>query len=163
MTVFQQGDKVRCIDPGPNRHISTGKDYTVLRVLPMMRAYTTHTALEIVADNGKVQAYHTFRFEPYVEISAAPTTNTGARSTDPVTSKRASAKVKKVSIKSVMLDLLERYTAGLTGQEIAERTGYRLNSVTPRFAELQRQGKIKYASIDGVLMMRSGQIVWVLA
>jgi hypothetical protein len=85
--------------------------------------------------------------------------NGAARTNDKDTSLVAAKKVKRVKIADVILDLLDRYTAGLTGQEIAERTGFRLNSVTPRFAQLSRgSAKIKDSGLR-----RSGQIVWVRA
>lgn len=80
--------------------------------------------------------------------------HTNVRSTDPDTSVTA-AKIKRPHIRDTILDLLDKYKTGLTGQEIAEYSGYRLNSVTPRFAELR-------ALIRDSGLRRRGQIVWVL-
>ena len=85
------------------------------------------------------------------------------RSVDPATSVVA-AKIKRPKIKDTILDLLDKYNTGLTGQEIAEYSGYRLNSVTPRFAELSRTWRIGCTTpfIRDSGRRRSGQIVWVL-
>ena len=77
-----------------------------------------------------------------------------------------SIKPKKASIKDVILELLDTYKTGLTGQEIAEYSGIRLNSVTPRFAQLSRWTGSPYQKeapkIEDTGRTRSGQIVWVL-
>ena len=80
-----------------------------------------------------------------------------ARRTDPATSK-AAAKVPRVTLAQKVLDLLTLYPAGLTAEEIAGRLNARLNSVTPRFAQLRRLGLVEHGG-----HLRSGQIVWVLA
>ena len=80
-----------------------------------------------------------------------------ARRNDPPTS-NAAAKVPRVTLAQRVLDLLTRYPAGLTGEEIATRLSARLNSVTPRFAQLRRLGLVEDSG-----HLRSGQIVWVLA
>jgi len=80
-----------------------------------------------------------------------------ARRNDPATSK-AAAKVPRVTLAQKVLDLLALYPAGLTGEEIAGRLDARLNSVTPRFAQLRRLGLVEHGG-----HFRSGQIVWVLA
>jgi hypothetical protein len=55
--------------------------------------------------------------------------------------KAAAAKAPRVSLGQKVLDLLGTYApAGLTGEEISTRLSARLNSVTPRFAELRRLG-----------------------
>jgi hypothetical protein len=51
-----------------------------------------------------------------------------------------------------------RYADGATGKEIAQATGLNLNTVTPRFAPLQRKGCIKDSG-----QRRDRQIVWVAA
>ena len=100
-------------------------------------------------------------FELVSRATAAlsPTYAPNVRPNDPATSHVAaiSIKPKKLSIKASILDLLEKHREGLTGQEIAEHTGHRLNSITPRFAELNR-GLRLFNSGD----VRNGQIVWVL-
>lgn len=48
---------------------------------------------------------------------------------------------------------------GLTGNELAKLLDAKINSVTPRFAELRKLGHIKAHDI----LRRNGEIVWVLA
>lgn len=81
-----------------------------------------------------------------------------ARTTDPETSQRAAtmATTRRASIKDHILIELAVH-GGCTGEEIANRTTLRLNSITPRFAELIRAGKIKDSGTT-----RNKQIVWVL-
>lgn len=81
-----------------------------------------------------------------------------ARTTDPETSQRAAtmATTRRASIKDHILIELAVH-GGCTGEEIANRTTLRLNSITPRFAELTRAGKIKDSGTT-----RNKQIVWVL-
>ena len=76
-----------------------------------------------------------------------------ARSTDPATSK-AAAKPKREGLKQKVLHRLT-ILGGHTGEELHCALGYRLNSITPRFAELRREGKIKDSGVR-----RDGQIVW---
>ena len=85
-----------------------------------------------------------------------------ARANDPATSKAAAKAIKpKVpSLKETILFLLARNPSGLTGTEIAELSGKRLNSITPRFAELYRGSKIKSTAYSSY---RNGETVWVLA
>lgn len=80
------------------------------------------------------------------------------RTTDPATSHRAAqtATQRRASIKDHILIELAVH-GGCTGEEIANRTTLRLNSITPRFAELTRAGKIKDSGTT-----RNKQIVWVL-
>lgn len=81
------------------------------------------------------------------------------RTTDPATSHRAAqtATQRRASIKDhILLELAIH--GGCTGEEIANRTTLRLNSITPRFAELTRAGKIKDSGTT-----RNKQIVWVIA
>ena len=93
---------------------------------------------------------------------------TNHKTNDAPTSVAAAVSIqrKKASIKEVILELLDKYKTGLTGQEIAEYSGLRLNSVTPRFAELSRWGGSPYQKTAPAIMntnrTRSGQIVWVL-
>ena len=81
------------------------------------------------------------------------------RSTDPATAKAADrkAKPKRYSIKARILELLASQREGLTGTELADYTGHRLNSITPRFADLYRDNLIRCSG-----QQRSGQTVWVL-
>jgi hypothetical protein len=81
------------------------------------------------------------------------------RSTDPATAKAADrkAKPKRYAIKARILELLASQREGLTGTELADYTGHRLNSITPRFADLYRDNLIRCSG-----QQRSGQTVWVL-
>lgn len=100
-------------------------------------------------------------FELVEEASEpAPVQHVSSRSNDPSTSKGA-GKVKRVSLRSeigltVATDNYGRL--GWTGKELADFTDRPLNSVTPRLAELRREGKIKDSG-----HRRDKQIVWVLA
>ena len=97
----------------------------------------------------------TFHYQAFIKKAEAVP---NARRNDPATSKAAAAKAPRVSLGQKVLDLLGTYApAGLTGEEISTRLSARLNSVTPRFAELRRLGLIEENG------KRSGQIVWVLA
>lgn len=86
-----------------------------------------------------------------------------ARANDPATSK-GPRKVNKYE-QAVIDTLFEDRSSmagtviplGLTGKEIALRTGHPLNCITPRFAPLRRKSLIKDSGIK-----RDKQIVWVL-
>ena len=152
MTEFSIGQSIVCVDKGDNVNITEGTVYSVLSVGQVMGV----RSVTVVGDDGFSANYRRERFTPLP-----------ARSNDPDTSK-AAAKIKRPRIKDTILDLLDKYKTGLTGQEVAEYSGYRLNSVTPRFAELSRAT----LGIDAVTYndpkikdsghRRSGQIVWVL-
>lgn len=82
-----------------------------------------------------------------------------ARKTDPSTSQKA-AKPKRTGLRAqVLAAIAAAKSTGLTGHEAAQEIGLlRLNSITPRFAELRKAQKIKDSG-----QRRDGQIVWVLA
>lgn len=84
-----------------------------------------------------------------------------ARTTDPDTSHKA-ARVKRKSLRErVLLHMQREWISkypGWTGHEMAESLDCPLNSITPRFAELVRDGSIRDSG-----QRRDGQIVWVLA
>lgn len=97
-----------------------------------------------------------------------------ARANDPSTSKAAAKAIKpKVpSLKETIMFLLARNPSGLTGTEIAALSGRRLNSITPRFAELSPvyiTTKTTYTPPKGSAAgmytseTRNGETVWVLA
>lgn len=65
-----------------------------------------------------------------------------SRALDKATSKDAT-KSDKTTIAQRILDLLMVYKDGLVGTQIALILNVRLNSVTPRFAQLRRLGLIK--------------------
>jgi len=81
-----------------------------------------------------------------------------ARASDPQTSQDAAARASRQAGKIAdliiqHLDGLEKVrgvpTQGLTGHQLAERTGIPLNSITPRFAQLRRKGLIYAAGGTG--------------
>ena len=154
MSAFKVGDKVCCVDVGGNLFITEGSIYTVV-------ADQYDDQIKIRPNNGRDQYYYAYRFELVTEPSQHKTN-------DAPTSVAAavSIKPKKASIKDVILELLDTYKTGLTGQEIAEYSGIRLNSVTPRFAQLSRWTGSPYQKeapkIADTGRTRSGQIVWVL-
>lgn len=82
-----------------------------------------------------------------------------ARKTDPSTSQQA-AKPKRTGLREqVLAAIAAAKSTGLTGHEAAQEIGLlRLNSITPRFAELRKAQRIKDSG-----QRRDGQIVWVLA
>ena len=158
MTTFKIGDVVECVDAGENKHITKGNKYTVHSAGQVVGI----KSVRVTTDLGNDCHYYASRFA----LVSTAQERIAARSNDPATSKEAAKaiKPKRVPMRETILDLLDRYTAGLTGQEIAERTGFRLNSVTPRFAELSRTpvgGFTPFIKDSG--LRRSGQIVWVLA
>lgn len=87
----------------------------------------------------------------------APVQHVSSRSNDPVTSK-AAGKVKRDSLRNRIKVLFTVHKYECTGHEIANYVDAPLNSVTPRLAELRREGKIKDSG-----QRRDKQIVWVLA
>lgn len=158
MSAFKQGDKVRCVDRGTNRCIDTGGIYQVIE--SGYWADGVHKCVQVHTPSGR-HIYNSERFELVTEpaqhkTNDAPTSVAAA----------VSIKPKKASIKDVILELLDTYKTGLTGQEIAEYSGIRLNSVTPRFAQLSRWTGSPYQKeapkIADTGRTRSGQIVWVL-
>ena len=157
---FQVGDVVRRVKSDnrggyPNPLVlSVGTECVVAELLG-------YPLIAVAAKGVPLTAEHSVIF---FELVHRPVTDPvpDARSNDPATSKAAAkaVKPKKAGIKVTILDLLEKYQAGLTGEEMARHTGYRLNSVTPRFAELHRDSKIK---VNRDVPTRSGQTVWVLS
>lgn len=82
-----------------------------------------------------------------------------ARNTDPQTSHDAAATVGGGKLVDLILRELSwpaAELAGMTGKELANRTGRSLNSITPRLAPLRRAGLIHPAG------KRDKQIVWKL-
>lgn len=150
MSEFKAGARVRCVNVGDNTFITEGKVYEV------RDTYSSGGELwvSILSNTERPGSYLAYRFELVTEpanhkTNDAPTSVAAA----------VSIKPKKASIKDVILELLDTYKTGLTGQEIAEYSGFRLNSVTPRFAELSRGASPKIADTGRT---RSGQIVWAL-
>lgn len=155
MAKFKVGDKVRRIRCGnidrKGNIINTGDVLYVAEVTPE----------GWLLFDGFTGPNNTFFFE-LVEAAPepAPVQHVSSRSNDPATSK-AAGKVKRVSLREQLaIDFSVCGDHGLTGHEAALRLGgyHKLNSVTPRFAELRREGKIKDSG-----HRRDKQIVWVLA
>lgn len=126
-------------------------------VCRVVEYYPNLNEIAVVPVNSPHARHHNIswlaeRFTPAAIFDPCP-----ARRNDPPTSKVA-ARVPGVTLAQKVLDLLTRYTAGLTGEEIATHLNARLNSMTPRFAQLRRLGLIEDSG-----HLRSGQIVWVLA
>lgn len=79
-----------------------------------------------------------------------------ARNTDPDTSKAAKPLPMREQVYNFIKDQAGR---GATADDLGYNFGtHRLNSITPRFAELRKAGRIKDSG-----QRRDGQIVWVLA
>ena len=98
--------------------------------------------------------------EKFELAPTVPVVEHTSRANDPATSV-AAGKVKRVSLREQLaIDLAVCGEQGLTGHEAALRLGgyHKLNSITPRFAELRRADKIKDSG-----QRRDKQIVWVLA
>lgn len=141
----QVGDKVKCVNAANSEGILVaGATYTVERESPNYYRLKSVSGLWIKG-----------RFAPI------PT----ARSTDPVTSK---GKRRVNKYEQAVLDVLDcephgPQNVGLTGKEMAVYTGHPLNCITPRFAPLRRRGLIQPKTVDGNIVKRDKQIVWVLA
>lgn len=98
--------------------------------------------------------------EWYVSKLALEVVAPTSRSNDPATSK---GKRRINKYEQAVLDVLDESEFGMTGKEIAERTGHPLNCITPRFAPLRRKNKIEPMEMRGKFVKRDKQIVWVLA
>jgi hypothetical protein len=173
MTKFKIGDRVRrigCPNAGDGWVLNVGDTCTVIG---LKTVFKEEQWLNLGHITDRLGGDKTISYEggghngAYFEL-VTQEASTNHRTNDVVTSVAAAKAVrpKKASIKAVILDLLDKYKTGLTGQEIAEYSGLRLNSVTPRFAELSRWGGSPFQKTPPVIMntnrTRSGQIVWVL-
>lgn len=154
MAKFKVGDKVRRL---PQYGSETGWSHgdTVKEVTGIVGSN------DIRFDDECTGGWRGVRFE-LVEAAPepAPVQHVSSRSNDPATSKTA-GKPKRVSLREQLcIDFSVCGPQGLTGHEAALRFGgyHKLNSITPRFAELRREGKIKDSG-----WRRDKQIVWVLA
>lgn len=76
------------------------------------------------------------------------------RNTDPDTSKLA-AKVKRTPLRERLYDLIASSPWGVVGTGAATLLNAPLNSITPRFAELRKAGRIKDSG-----SRTNGQIIW---
>lgn len=60
---FVVGEYAVCVDPGPNRFITLGKIYQVLRITTK----SDRLALRIRSDDASTFTYYATRFVPFVE------------------------------------------------------------------------------------------------
>ena len=120
--------------------------------------YPNHTDIFVVPVNSPPKPWH--RYRPWLATRFTPVTVAALRSArrNDLPTSKAAAKVSRVTLAEKVLDLLTQYPAGLTGEEIATLLNARLNSVTPRCAQLRRLGLV-----EGSGHLHCGQIVWVLA
>lgn len=98
--------------------------------------------------HGHTKGYDEAVAKYRVPVSITPS-QAFARATDPSTSHQAAEAVARKAGKIADLILVELGsgglrppTYGLTGKQLAQRTGVPLNSITPRFAQLVRKGLI---------------------
>ena len=172
MTTFKVGDRIErmgTVNAGDGWIVYEGDTGTVNDIKTAMGLEWV-TLVDLRREDGSVGAQCSpTEWHASVNFKLVPqAAATNHKTNDAPTSVAAavSIKPKKASIKDVILDLLDTYKTGLTGQEIAEYSGLRLNSVTPRFAELSRWSGSPYQKTAPAIMntnrTRSGQIVWVL-
>ena len=159
MSKFKVGDVVRRVIVPNSGSVPTPWTLEVGAVGVVLEAH--HPWIRIISKGVPEKEGHDCEYFELVSRATAalsPIYAPNVRPNDPATSHAAavSIKPKKLSIKASILDLLEKHREGLTGQEIAEHTGHRLNSITPRFAELSRGCVINSGDV------RNGQTVWVL-
>lgn len=146
MSKFKAGDIVVAVKT--TSLIKGGKTYKVAGVLNS----TGYQAVIIDGsyENGTVPlaglGSHNFSLAHPAWIGAA-------RNTDPDTSKAAAKKVRPEPLRvRIERELLK---CSRTGSELASALDAKLNSVTPRFAELKRLGRIKDSG-----QRVNGEIVW---
>lgn len=153
---FNPGDIVECVEG--SRLLTKGKQYTV------DSAYGGLVRIRGRYEDGSRPHFgeHRWRFKlvrtaaKEAKLRAFERDRIPARKTDPSTSQKA-AKPKRTGLRERINQYMCLGTAA-TGEEIAAALDARLNSVTPRFAELQRAGILKDSG-----ERRNGQIVWVRA
>ena len=126
---------VYCVNANGAPNLTLYKTYALLSL-------TDGSGASVIDDNGKRDHFLPSRFgtatftpQPIVDKAAL------ARSNDPATSKTAITKAKAETIRNRVLAYIKAHTWA-TGTAIAEGTGIRLNSVTPRLAGLCRDGLI---------------------
>lgn len=83
-----------------------------------------------------------------------------ARRTDPDTSKAAAKTVRAGSLKDVVLQALREYP--MTTNEIADATGRKLVSISPRMAPLRDDGFVEDSGLRRMGESRTPSIVWKL-
>ena len=153
---FNPGDIVECI--AESRLLAKGKQYTVDAVhggMVLIRGKYEDGSRPICGEHHwRFKLVRTAAVE--AKLRAFERDRIPARKTDPSTSQQA-AKPKRTGLRERINQYMCLGTAA-TGEEIAAALDARLNSVTPRFAELQRAGILKDSG-----ERRNGQIVWVRA
>ncbi|MFL6229319.1 MAG: helix-turn-helix domain-containing protein [Pyrinomonadaceae bacterium] len=83
----------------------------------------------------------------------------GARRSDPDTSRAAARSVDTQRVEQVVLDALKLAPAGLTTEELVDRTGLSLVTVSPRMKPLERKGLVRRGAKRANSSGRSA-IVW---
>ena len=138
--MFKVGDRVQAVNDCA-RYYKAGCAGTVVE------AYEEDYLVDFDKVEGVCTGYDGKSLWYVTEIVAEVTPT--ARSNDPATSK-GKRKVNKYeqavldALKAVCLMLKGMdFPLGLTGKEIALRSGHPLNCITPRFASLRRKGLIK--------------------
>lgn len=153
---FNPGDIVECVEG--SRLLAKGMQYTVDAV----RAGMVFIREKYEDGSTPIYGEYSWRFKfvrtaaEEAKLRAFERDRIPARKTDPSTSQHA-AKPKRTGLRERINQYMCLGTAA-TGEEIAAALDARLNSVTPRFAELQRAGILKDSG-----ERRNGQIVWVRA
>jgi hypothetical protein len=158
MSKFKIGDLVKRINV-PNRGGWQGNTW----VLPVGSVGVVHFIdsddwISVVGTPSPMEERHDPQHFELTEVERAievPRCHGKARSNDPDTSKKA-AKVKRVTLRERIMDLFASDPARRrNGQQIAEILGAKLNSVTPRFAELRSINAIEDSG-----HRLDGQILW---
>lgn len=149
--MFKVGSKVRCV----------ANEYETFDLGGEYRVVEYHYGCYCTLINKHGHRMSMFLEPDFIPVSEA----LSVRSTDPVTSK---GKRRVNKYEQAILNLLDcephgPQNAGLTGKEMAVYTGHPLNCITPRFAPLRRRGLIQPKMVDGNIVKRDKQIVWVLA
>lgn len=112
---------------------------------------------------GKPPAFPAEVKVPYICLACqTPAFPAAARATDPDTSQAAARSLDIQPMQREILIALHHNPGGLTGTQLAEATNLSLNTVTPRFAPLQRKGLIRDSGQRRPGPSGRRQIVWVL-
>lgn len=166
MQKFNAGDVVRVLPGEGGGFLREGKEYIVaeMHVRDLVRVHGMYEdgSLPILGEFVwrfelvRTAEQEAARKKREAFVAACERDRIPARKTDPSTSQLA-AKPKRVGLRERINQYMCTGTAA-TGEEIAAALDARLNSVTPRFAELQRAGILKDSG-----QRRNGQIVWVRA
>lgn len=132
---------VYCVNNNGAPNLTVNKAYELLSL-------TDGSGASVIDDNGNRDHFLPSRFNTLtpsrfntLTAMSVPYSGSLARSNDPATSKTAITKAKAETIRNRVLAYIKAHTWA-AGTAISEGTGIRLNSVTPRLAELCRAGLI---------------------